>query len=136
MKLDALPSRMKLNQYFRGPDHYGCSNTGLAPILMKSRDMHKFPGLARGFKFLVGPDALSDDALRALMIHGKVKGRTYKRHRHTVKFYKSYKSAKREFAKQVKEIQEANEQAARTHRDLTDRARQGDMQAATDLLDW
>lgn len=136
MDLQSLPSRMKDNQYFRGPDHYGCCSTGLAPVLMKSRDMRRYPDLARGFKFLVGPEVFTDDALRALMIHRKVKGRTYKRDRHTVKFYKAYKSAKAEFTRQVRAIQEANEQAAKKHRELRARAQAGDMQAVAELSNW
>lgn len=136
MDLNSLPSRMRDNQYLRGPDHYGCINTGLAPILMKSKDMRKFPRLAKGFKFLVGPEMFSTDALKALMIHHKVTGRTYKRDRHTVKFYKAYKSAKIEFTKQVKKIQDANKAEAHRHVILKAKARQGDAQAQADLIDY
>jgi len=137
MDLSSLPSRLKDNQYLKGPDHYGCINTGFAPILMKSKDMRKFPDLAKGFKFLVGPDMFSQDALRALMIHHKVKGRTYTRNgRYKVKFYKKYKSAKAEFTRQVKKIQDANKAEAHRHLILKTKARQGDMQAVTDLIDY
>ncbi len=136
MDLSTLPSRMKDNQYLRGPDHYGCSNTGLAPILMKSRDMRKFPDLAKGFKFYVGPEMFSTDAVKALMIYHRVTGRTYKIHRHTVKFYKKYKSAKAEFTRQVKKIQDANKAEAQRHLTLRTKARLGDAQAQADLMDY
>ena len=136
MDLNSLPSRMRDNQYLRGPDHYGCINTGLAPILYKSKDMRKYPDLAKGFKFLVGPEMFSVDAVKALMIFKRVTGRTYKIHRHTIKFYKKYKSAKAEFARQVKKIQDVNKAEAQRHATLRTKARQGDMQAAADLLDY
>ena len=136
MNLDTLPSRMKDNQYLRGPDHYGCINTGLAPILYKSKDMRKYPDLAKGFKFLVGPEMFSVDAVNALMRFHRVTGRTYKIHRHTIKFYKKYKSAKAEFARQVKKIQDTNKAEAQRHLTLKAKARQGDMQALADLTDY
>lgn len=137
MDLNSLPSRMRDNQYLKGPDHYGCVNSGLAPILMKSRDMRKYPDLAKGFKFLVGPDMFSQDALRALMINQEVSGRTYtKDGRYKVKFYKKYKSAKVEFTRQVKKIQDANKAEAHRHLILKTKARTGDAQARLDLMDY
>lgn len=136
MDLNNLPRRLGANHYLRGPDHYGCSNSGLAPVIMKSKDMWKFPNLARGFKFLVGPEAFTDDALRALMIHRKVKGRTYKRDRHVIRFFKTYRAAKREFTKLVTDIWRDNDAARRTHAKLRDKARAGDQQAVLDLMDW
>lgn len=136
MDLSTLPSRMRDNQYLRGPDHYGCINTGLAPILYKSKDMRKYPDLAKGFKFLVGPEMFSVDAVKALMIFKRVSGRTYKMHGRTIKFYKKYKSAKAEFTRQVKEIQDTNKAEAQRHLTLKAKARQGDMQALVDLTDY
>lgn len=136
MDLNNLPRRLGANHYLKGPDHYGCMNSGLAPVIMKSRDMCKFPKLAREFKFLVGPEVLTDDALRALMIHHTVKGRTYKRGRQVIRFFKTYKAAKREFTKLVTDIWRDNDAARRTHAKLRDRARTGDQQAVCDLMDW
>ncbi len=104
-----VPMRLGRGKGIRGPDHFGCINTGLAPGLLHSRKMIEYPGLFNGCRFAVGPVAYMNDGImkRAQQPRARkvtVGGRT-------VHFYRTYKAAKARYAALCDEIRAANERA-------------------------
>jgi len=132
-----LPQRLGKGRGVRGPDHYGCCNTGLAPAIMKSQALCNDPKLSNGYKFVVGPELFVDDAIRA-MYTGKVSGRTWRDHtrRYVVRFFKNYKAAKKAFQSLVDTITQENNETRDKHVALKKAASEGNPQAALDLLDY
>ncbi len=136
-----MPSRMTTGRYIVGPDHYGCSNTGMAPAILKSNALASYGrlGLARGFKFAVGPQILIGEAISALVRGRMKKGATWKHGTITmsrVRFFKTYKAAKAYFEKKVTEAIAVNVAEQVRHRELLRKAKAGDQQAVLDLADY
>lgn len=137
-----MPSRMTMGRYLVGPDHYGCSNTGLAPAILKSNALAssgRLDGLARGFKFAVGPQLFIGEAISA-MVRGRMpKGGTWKHGtvvKSNVRFFKTYKAAKAYFEKLVAAAIATNVAEQVRHRELLRKAKAGDQQAVLDLADY
>lgn len=132
-----MPSRMKTGLYIVGPDFYGCSNTGMAPAILKSRALQSWLNVpvARGFKFAVGPQIYIEDAIKALL-HGRMKkGATWTNSNgiHKVRLFKTYKAAKPYFEKIVAAAIATNVAEQVRHRELLRKAKAGDQQAVLDL---
>jgi hypothetical protein len=135
-----MPSRMTMGRYIVGPDHYGCSNTGLAPAILKSNALASYGrlGLARGFKFAVGPQLLIAAAISNVVRGRMKKGATWTDSNglHKVRLFKTYKAAKAYFEKLVAESIATNVAEQVRHRELLRKAKAGDQQAVLDLAEY
>lgn len=121
MKVPRLPK----GRGFRGPDFYGCINTGTAPCIRRSR---------RTGKYIVGAEmntemALNDPRLFTNMRKWEVAGRY-------VYVYKTRVSAVHRFEALCEARIEENQRVREEHqRDLAT-ARDGDMTAAARLINY
>ena len=133
-----MPSRMKTGRYIVGPDFYGCSNTGMAPAILKSKALANYGrlGLARGFKFAVGPMLFIEDAINNVVRGRMKKGATANFGQHKVRLFKTYKAAKAYFEKLVAAAIATNVAEQVKHRELLRKAKAGDQQAVRDLADY
>lgn len=128
-----LPKRLRLGQGVKGPESYGCYNTGLATVIFKSRLLKLYKDTAR---FAVGPELYIADACRA-----KVRGRASHKTKHVdgrrvVRFFKNYGQAKKCFWGLVNEVQEERRADVKRVAELKVKAAQGDMQAVCGLGDY
>ena len=125
-----IPTRLPKGRILLGPDFYGCINTGMAPALLKSGALAKFPTLSRGYRFAVGPHLFVEQAVKALMFGQVKKGRGYYEFSgRRVTFCKTYATAKRRFTALVTEAESVNAKVRAEHIALKTRAKAGDMQA-------
>ncbi|KKN66363.1 hypothetical protein LCGC14_0471840 [marine sediment metagenome] len=135
-----MPSRMTTGRYLVGPDFYGCSNTGMAPAILKSNALASYGrlGLARGLKFAVGPQVYIADAISDVVRGRMKKGATWTNNNglHKVRLFKTYKAAKAYFEKLVAAAIATNVAEQVRHRELLRKAKAGDQQAVLDLANY
>ena len=101
-----LPRRLPIGKMVRGPEYYGCCNTGHMPVLVHSAQLENF--CSRGFRFCVGDDLYISDAMNAVLFPkaGKPKTSVWKTKYATVRFFKTYKAAKKYFLDRCETIWE------------------------------
>ncbi len=135
-----MPSRMTTGRDLEGPDYYGCVNSGMAPAILKSKALADYGrlGLARGFKFAVGPQLFIQDAINDVIRGRMKKGATWTRDggHYKVRLFKTYKAAKAYFEKLVAEVIAINAAEQVKHRELLRKAKAGDVQAVLALADY
>lgn len=121
--------RLAMGKGWKGPEFYGCFNTGLAPAIFHSRTG----------KYAVGPEIpcrdamangglLSDRRIHDMGGKGDARRRVY--------VFKSRGPAVRKFAELAAAAALANENIAAEHRADAAAARKGDMAAALRLGDY
>ncbi len=118
--------RLPKGRGYKGPEFYGCCNTGLAPCIF-----HSHSG-----KYVVGPEIPCDYAMHkaAVMLSNKRVWRDdYGRQ---VWLYKSRKPAVAKFMAICGAQVIENENMRREHAETLDKARKGDMAAALRLGDY
>lgn len=67
MNMPIKTARLTLGKMLVGPEHYGCSNTGLAPAILNSKWLRLHPLSNRGFRFVIGPESHLQEAARMLV---------------------------------------------------------------------
>jgi hypothetical protein len=111
---------------YKGPEHYGCCNTGMAPAIFHSRTG----------KYVVGPEIPARDAMRAGMtLFAKVRtvGTDPRR---KVWIFKGRKAAVSRFLVLCGAAILVNADMARQHTEARQKAARGDMAAALSLGDF
>ena len=118
--------RLPKGRGYKGPEFYGCCNTGMAPCIFHCRTG----------KYLVGPELPCDDAMQQGVQSffqqenmGTSDGRR-------VWLYKSRKPAVAKFMALCGAQIIENENMRREHAETLDKARKGDMAAALRLGDY
>jgi len=105
--MNGMPTRLGKGKAIQGPEFYGCSNTGHAPVILHSAELVAYD--IKGKRFAVGDALYVDDAVYEYLL-GKVSGNTWKRgHLATVKFFKTYKAAREYFKARCEEILKRSE---------------------------
>ncbi len=115
--------RLAQGHGFKGPDFYGCCNTGTAPSIFHSR-----------FGWVVGQECACREAMREG--HHLADIRTYGSGRRTVHFYKTRGPAVRLFMAQCGARILENEAMRKEHRETARLAQQGDLSAVMRLGDY
>lgn len=112
---DDLPRVLSLGIKIVGPDYTGCVNSGMQPVLWRSRTLDsqkQFPKSDTGYRYVVGPYLYVEDAVSA-HIRGKCKSLwthpQFKGSRWTVRLFKTAKGAKEEYLRICRSLIEANE---------------------------
>ena len=118
--------RLAQGKGYKGPEHYGCFNTGMAPAIFHSRTG----------KYVVGPEIPCRDAMRAGMtLFAKVRiVGTYLRRK--VWIFKGRKAAVSKFMALYGAIILENADTARRHAEARAAAARGDVAAALSLGDF
>lgn len=119
--------RLKPGQGIKGPEFYGCSNTGLAPSLLRSR-------LAG--RYLVGPELYIAGPKIVVEIATNPRKRIFHFQGKTVYAYRTRSSAVAKFNYLCEKANETNKRMAAEHTALKERAENGDMQAVLDLANF
>ena len=117
--------KLPKGKWFRGPDFYGCCNTGLAPCIMHSKTG----------KYLVGPEIPCHDAMEA-GIQFTDKRVWADAHGRRVWLYKSRKPAVAKFMAMCGAQIMENDAMRRDHAATAAKAAKGDMAAALHLGDF
>ena len=116
--------RLAKGKGYKGPEAFGCFNTGMAPAIFHSRTG----------KYIVGPELRCRDAMRAGLLLGRQ--RTHGEGGHRVYMFKTRKPAIAKFMA-LCEAQTADNKATAEHvRNLCNKAKQGDIAAALALGDF
>lgn len=116
--------RLAKGHGYKGPEFFGCFNTGMAPCIFHSRTG----------KFVVGPELRCRDAMRAgATLQNK---RTYGKGNQRVWLYKSRKPAVAKFVALAVTQEQENRAVQREHADTLAKARKGDMAAVLALGDF
>lgn len=116
--------RLPKGRGYKGPEFYGCFNTGMAPSIFHSRTG----------KWVVGPELRCRDAMRAGITLQDRKGWGVGPQR--VWIYKGRKAAVAKFtALCIKQTRE-NRKMRQEHAEALEKARKGDMAAALALGDF
>lgn len=109
---------------YKGPEFYGCYNTGMAPCIFHSRTG----------KWVVGPELRCRDAMRAgimlqnVFCHGKGRQRVW--------IFKTHKNAVAKFTDLCITQTRENDAMRREHSATLEKARRGDMAAVLALGDF
>ena len=109
----------------KGPEFYGCCNTGMAPTIFHSRCG----------KYYVGPELRCRDAMRA-GIGYVAKVRTIGEGRQKVWLFKGRAGAVRKFMILCGAVLVENSEMARRHDETRQKAARGDLAAALSLGDF
>ena len=133
-----MPMRLSWGKGVRGPDFAGCCNSGMAPTILKSREIFRY---CDGKAFIVGPSVhiqygTYEVALSYMRGNFKkffVKGQSSLR---KVRMFKTYAAAKKDFLARCDEVIKANEETQNERRVLAEKVGQGDAGAALGLLDY
>jgi hypothetical protein len=116
--------RLAKGRGYKGPEFYGCYNTGMAPSIFHSRTG----------KYIVGPEFRCRDAMRAGItlldkrIHGKGSQQVW--------LFKSHKPAVAKFVALAMAQEQENRAMRQEHAATLARARKGDMAAVLALGDF
>lgn len=113
--------RLAKGRGYKGPEFYGCYNTGMAPCIFHSRTG----------KYVVGPELRCRDAMRAaLTLQNK---RCHGEGRQRVWIFKGRKAAVAKFTALCIAQTRENDTMRREHAATLEKARRGDMAAALAL---
>ena len=118
--------RLTKGKGVRGPDYYGCCNTGMAPVLVHCRVSGRY---------LVGPEFYTEGAY-ARAIFNQPNKRKFAFDNRIVYAFKTRKPAVELFQRLCTEATERNTRIAAEHKRDRELATQGDMSAASRLLDY
>lgn len=116
--------RLKQGQGYKGPEFYGCMNTGMAPAVFHSRSG----------KYVVGPELRCRDAMRAALTLSD--RRVVGEGRQRVWLFKSRGPAVAKFLALCGAAILENAEMARQHREAREKAARGDMAAVLALGDF
>ncbi|KKN29591.1 hypothetical protein LCGC14_0842590 [marine sediment metagenome] len=121
-----MDRNLKLGHYFKGAEPTGCYNTGIAPVIARSKQALKYTGKA----YIVGRDL---DVLYNMtdLILTVMRGKPIK-----AKLYSSKAQAFTEFERLNQIIIDSNTQDIKRIKELRRKARSGDMAAALALTDY
>jgi len=116
--------RLAKGKGYKGPEFYGCYNTGVAPSIFHSRTG----------KYVVGPELRCRDAMRAgITLLGK---RVHGEGKEQVWLFKSRKPAVAKFVALAVAQEQENRAMRQEHAATLEKARQGDMAAVLALGDF
>jgi hypothetical protein len=118
--------RLSKGTGYKGPEFYGCYNTGMAPAIFHSRTG----------KYVVGPELPARDVMRAgtcLLTTRVVKCADARRY---VWIYKGRKAAVTKFLALAGAVVAENAEMARRHAETRTAAARGDLAAALALGDF
>ncbi len=119
--------RLAKGKGYKGPDHFGCFNTGMAPAIFHSRTG----------KYVVGPEIPCREAMEAGMtLFAKVRVVNGTDPRRKVWIFKSRKAAVAKFMALCGAIILENAATAARCAELHRKAAQGDVAAAMALADY
>lgn len=119
--------RLAKGKGYKGPEYYGCFNTGMAPAIFHSRCG----------KYFVGPEIPCRDAMRAgLGLFAKMRVANGADPRRKVWIFKGRKAAVRKFLALCGARILENDAIRREHAETARRAAAGDMTAALKLGDF
>jgi hypothetical protein len=119
--------RLAKGRGYKGPEHYGCYNTGMAPAIFHSRTG----------KYVVGPEIPCHDAMRAGMtLFAKVRIVNGTDPRRKVWILKSRKTAVSKFLVLCGAQIIENEKQRQAHKAAAQAAATGDLAAALALGDF
>lgn len=116
--------RLAKGRGYKGPEFYGCYNTGMAPCIFHSRTG----------KWVVGPELRCRDAMRAgltlqnVFCHGEGRQRVW--------IFKTRRNAVAKFTELCITQTKENNDLRREHDATLEKARRGDMAAALALGDF
>lgn len=113
--------------YIKGPEPRGCYNTGVAPVIARSKLARRYIGT----QYIVGRDNDVTLHLQDTIIK-RMQGKPTK----GVRFYKTATAAWREFEKRCTAITESNNAEIRKINDLKKRVVAGDVSAMLELGDY
>ena len=116
--------RLAKGRGYKGPEFYGCMNTGMAPAIFHSRTG----------KYLVGPEIPCRDAMRAGVT--LTNARKHGEGRRQVRLYKTRGPAAKRFAVLCNTAEIENEAMRQDHRKTAALAAKGDIGAALHLGDF
>jgi hypothetical protein len=116
--------RLGKGKGFKGPEFYGCYNTGVAPSIFHSRTG----------KYVVGPELRCRDAMRAALT--LTSHRVIGKGRDRVWMFKSRKPAVAKFTALCDAVIRENADVARQHAATRAAAGRGDLAAALALGDF
>lgn len=116
--------RLAKGRGYKGPEFFGCFNTGMAPCIFHSRTG----------KYVVGPELRCRDAMRAgLTLQNK---RCHGEGRQRVWIFKSRKPAIAKFVALAVAQEQENAAMRKQHSETLAKARKGDLAAALALGDF
>lgn len=116
--------RLARGKGFKGPEFYGCFNTGMAPAIFHSRSG----------KYVVGPELRCRDAMREGVTLTDQRSQGTGRQR--VWLFKGRKSAVDKFLALCGAVILENHQLRQEHSETTRKAAEGDLAAALKLGDF
>lgn len=120
--------RLTKGKGVRGPEFYGCCNTGLAPVIVHS----KVAG-----RYLVGPELYASELQYTFQIFKNPRKRKFVFDgNRTVHAFKTRKAAVELFHEQCDAVAEQNNRIRQQHQADLVAAQNGDMTAASRLLDY
>jgi len=119
-----VPRRLAKGRGYKGPEFYGCFNTGMAPCIFHSRTG----------KWVVGPELRCRDAMRAGLTLGSK--RRHGEGRRAVWIFKGRKAAVAKFMALCGARILENDAVRREHAATLEKARRGDIAAALALGDF
>ena len=129
--------RLKDNQMMKGPDHFGCFNSGLQPTIRKAM-RRTVQAAEKEVRYIVGPDLWGSEVgvkFRKFQIEAPFYGTPRKRiyrneHGREVFVYKTRGPAVKKFVALCNEVMESNEADRIEYRSLKAKADKGDLSAA------
>ena len=116
--------RLTKGKGFKGPEFYGCFNTGMAPCIFHSRSG----------KFIVGPELRCRDAMRQGI--GLTNARSVGEGNQTVWLYKTRKPAAAKFKALCAAQSHTNDLVGVAHAETLAKAKAGDLAAMLQLGDF
>jgi hypothetical protein len=119
--------RLTKGKGIRGPDYYGCLNTGMAPAIINS---------SIAGRYLVGPELYITTRDFAFAIARQPNKRKFSFDNRVVQAFKTRKPAVDLFQKLCHEATERNDRIAAEHKRDQELAANGDMAAVSRLLDY
>ena len=116
---------LKPGRYLRGPDFYGCFNTGTAPIIIRP---------AREAVYLVGPEMTTLDTIcKTTFAKNK---RVFRFGKDTVYRFKTKAAAVAKFRELAGAAQDRNDEIIKQHQADREAAKRGDLAAIARLGDY
>ena len=131
-RLEGVKMKLKLGKYVKGQEPYGCFNTGVAPIIARSKLAKQYIGK----EYAVGTEIDANYHLTDAILNemGRVWKKGYKPPK--VKFYKTKVAAIKEFNRlNAIMIASVKRDIARV-KELKAKANKGNMKAAMALSDY
>jgi len=140
--MDIREVRFTKGTFRKGVEYSGCCNTGNVPIIGCPTLFHKFPSLNyRDIRFQVGPELHYKEATLAFLMPGVYKSTKRTKtsvtiHGKKYRFFKTKKAALSYFQKLNQKILEYNNRQVQEKKELIEKAKEGDLEAAYELSDF